>query len=1338
MKESINVTDIALSFKNVGISSLFPPVPLLSNISGYVKKGGITAGNWHSFILKMSRYFFLLVMGASASGKSVLLRVLAGRLQMLSVTGEFLQNGVPMDPHDIRNKVSFVPSGDFLMGELTPRETLRNIALMKKTSSRAGIEREINNLLERFGLTSVADNIIGTVFVRSLSGGQKKRVEVCSELVAPHSILLLDEPTSGLDGSTAFDVLHVIRNLLDSMNGKLSIILSIHQPNTRILQLFDHILLLGGGGMLYFGTVPDSVDYFTSIGFPPPEQFTPTDVFLQVSDSNFGSNHDFDFEGCFACSKYAFRLKCFLNELRRNGVSMALRAEIEKEILHEQPHSQRAAERTVVKVQPSGFHVREEDQKLQEKPIKFSFWRQYITLLHRDIILASRDPSLYYLQFVLVTMFGFLVGACFFRLKIEIGSRMDNIPASLLWIVMMMCYIQVFKVYHLNRANDRFKHEITNNTYGSFVYWLAETTATGLLLSSFIPGTVVAYFMMDLPSKAYPFLIFLFWLSAFTAETMLNFISKFSEDATVSIVSSQAVLVILTVFGGGAFIPWNKCPVYWKWLQEISLFTQASRSAIMNVNDYLTYSCTLAADDQCYGPLGNIFPCDVTPPINGTCEVSGRMVLYISQGTGLSESKWVPFAYLALIFVLFRFATLYLLHTPFEKLKFRIQNWFSGYSSRGILNAFGGLRRVEGQLNAFISTNKIGDEEEEFLLERILPDGDLDDKNTNYINVDELFSQNYDAYNFFPPVGHVLVWKNLSVTLPKSGQILIDNVSGIALPGRLLALMGPSGAGKTTLLNALSNRAPYAKVEGDIMFGKRNFTPLDLVYVPQFDEFNQNLTVFEQIDFIGSMKCHNRTEMRERLGHLMVILGLSDKIHTLCKDLTSGELKRVSVGMGMISNPNVLFLDEPTTGLDSTAAYSIVKYLSGLSTATNVVIVMTIHQPAQIVFHMLEDLYLMEGGRLAYFGPLKATSRYFSSMGYFCPVDINPADFYLDVIHTSRIIDDTTPTWQDQFINSIFYKNYSTLLNICIAKSKHAGMPDQPPKPHMRIHLLLKFFWRYYWRDNGFYYLRLVFLIVVAFFIGTLFLRLSPKISLIPQYSGAIFFNIWTTLFSAVAATGLLAADRRQAVEQVKNGVMCPEAYCLAQFIVSVPFNLVVSIVYQAIFHWLIDLNPIFETFIYGIVITVGHLLLMEAIMLTVVAILKNAMLSVTFAMVVLGYLFLFSGFFVHTDATPVWIGWISYITPTMYSFDGYLWQVFNHQNFDAGSNGSVSGSYILDTSFNLKNIDSWAMFGILMGWTILFRFAHYFIFFLEVRSYLNKPTDYSGTNHGSDNGFTL
>jgi len=718
------------------------------------------------------------------------------------------------------------------------------------------------------------------------------------------------------------------------------------------------------------------------------------------------------------------------------------------------------------------------------------------------------------------------------------------------------------------------------------------------------------------------------------------------------------------------FIAWNKCPNYWFWMQELSLFTQASRSAIMNVMDSIDYTCSSSSSSSsttidtttCISSLGDVYICDVSPYVNGMCKVSGRMMLHVTQGTIMNESKWIPFAYLVLIFVVLRFALLVLMYYPVEKILFWIITTFKMHDDDDVTIDSSKFVQVD------VNDSKKDDASSIVVGTDTTPKGD---KSNNCLFIDGYHDNNNNNYynnninDGIPVAGCCLEWKNLSVILKKKGTVLIDKVSGVALPGRILALMGPSGAGKTTLLNALSNRAPYAELLGQVTFGKRPFTPADLVYVPQFDEFNQDLTIYEQIELVGNLKCTDHDDMKKRLNKLIPIIGLSTKVHTLCKYLTSGELKRVSVSMGMIANPNVLFLDEPTTGLDSSAAYSIVKFLSNLSYLTNVVIIMTIHQPAQPVFDMLQDLYLLENGRLAYFGPMNSTEKYFLSYHHICPAGINPADFYLDLINKDPSSSDNNNndrdvnvndnivvnnTWCDLYKKSIFCKNYSTVVMKTIDKSRTANSPREAPHAIIRFILFIQFFGKYYCRNIGFYYLRLVFLIIIALFVGTLFLRLKPTTNIISEYAGALFFNIWAILFSAVASTGLLASDRRQAIEQVKNAIITPGVYCFAQFIVSIPFNFILAIVFQSIFHWLINMNPHVESFIYAILITMGHLLLMESIMLTVVAVLKNAMLSVTFAMVVMGFLFLFSGFFVRTTDMPIWIGWLSYITPTRVS----------------------------------------------------------------------------------------
>lgn len=291
-----------------------------------------------------------------------------------------------------------------------------------------------------------------------------------------------------------------MKNILHEKNGDLSIMLNIHQPNARILELFDHILLLGNGSMLFFGTVQESLEYFTNLGFMIPSNYTPTDIYLQLIDKNFGSNQNYDFENAFITSKYAGDVSTVIEQSKvmnnnANGSS--------------DNNSNSSCNNNSNKIHDI---ERLSSNQHHYKHGSCNLWREYSTLVKRDFIIATRDPSLYYLQFVLVTFFGFLVGAGFFKLQYVIDYRITNVPAALLWIVMMMSYIQVFKVYHLSKANYRFKHELSNNTYTVFSYWFAELTTTAIMLSTFIPGTIVAYFMMGLPSNSYPFLILLYWM----------------------------------------------------------------------------------------------------------------------------------------------------------------------------------------------------------------------------------------------------------------------------------------------------------------------------------------------------------------------------------------------------------------------------------------------------------------------------------------------------------------------------------------------------------------------------------------------------------------------------------------------------------------------------------------------------------------------------------------------------------------------------------------------------------------------------------------------------------
>lgn len=382
--------------------------------------------------------------------------------------------------------------------------------------------------------------------------------------------------------------------------------------------------------------------------------------------------------------------------------------------------------------------------------------------------------------------------------------------------------------------------------------------------------------------------------------------TKFYKDISASVVTGQLVLVLLTAFGAGLFIRWSDVPAYWEWLQALSLFTHSSRSAMLSVMRKLTYECRLAGDGNCYGPSGELFTCLAGSINNGKCDVSGSTVLLVTQNVPLDESYWQPFGYLVVLFVGFRLAVLFMMYVPFDRLVYYFQHLVNSPNLLAeVIQAHLKVAQLEQRVARLLRADH-------FTYAPVA----AAESDTSPHNAEAVQTSKPTAAK----TGARLSWTNLNLVLKNGGKKLIDNVSGSVPAGTVLALMGPSGAGKTTLLNALANRAPYADIAGEVNFGGAALTSRDLMYVPQFDEIKGYATVVEQMELVGLMKSKDRRAMRRRLLKLLQILGLFERANVLCKDLTGGEQKRLSVGMGMICNPKVLFLDEPTTGLDSTAA----------------------------------------------------------------------------------------------------------------------------------------------------------------------------------------------------------------------------------------------------------------------------------------------------------------------------------------------------------------------------------------------------------------------------------
>lgn len=141
------------------------------------------------------------------------------------------------------------------------------------------------SVIAELDLEKCADSVVGSAFVRGVSGGERKRVSIGHEMLVNPSLLVLDEPTSGLDSTAAGRVVGILGSL--ARKGR-SVVLSVHQPSSGVYQMFDNVMLLSEGNCVYFGKGRDAMEYFREVGFVPRFHVNPADFMLDLANGANG------------------------------------------------------------------------------------------------------------------------------------------------------------------------------------------------------------------------------------------------------------------------------------------------------------------------------------------------------------------------------------------------------------------------------------------------------------------------------------------------------------------------------------------------------------------------------------------------------------------------------------------------------------------------------------------------------------------------------------------------------------------------------------------------------------------------------------------------------------------------------------------------------------------------------------------------------------------------------------------------------------------------------------------------------------------------------------------
>ncbi|XP_044009631.1 protein scarlet-like isoform X1 [Aphidius gifuensis] len=565
--------------------------------------------------------------------------------------------------------------------------------------------------------------------------------------------------------------------------------------------------------------------------------------------------------------------------------------------------------------------------------------------------------------------------------------------------------------------------------------------------------------------------------------------------------------------------------------------------------------------------------------------------------------------------------------------------------------------------------------------------------------------------------GVTLSWKDLSIyATDKNKNIykqLINNVRGVVKPGDLTAILGGSGAGKSSLMTALAFRpAPGMIVHGDISVNglcvNSSYMQHHTGYMHQDDIFIGTMTVMEHLWFMARMKLDRRMknyEICDRIDNLLRQVGLFHRTSVTIgsnggddKVLSGGEKKRLAFITELLTDPKILFLDEPTTGQDSYSASVLISQLTSFASRGKTVLC-TIHQPSSSIFDKFHRIILVADGRIAFAGTRDQALQFFAKQGYKCPSNFNPADYFVATLAIApRDEDSSRRTAQricDAFLTSDSCKEIDVTLQLEVHMSKsydwrvdHSRTRDfKHPRWWTRLFWLTHRGFVQVIRDQSVQILRILQKTCVAIMAGLCFVAAVN----LDQYGiqavqGVIFILVAENTFSPMYATlSLFPQELPLFLREYRAGMYSTHLYYISRIISLTPGLVLEPMIFTIIIYWLAGLRNSFESFLLTLLVTVFTMNVSSACGCFFSAAFETVPLAMAY-LVPFDYLLMITmGPFAKLSSLPIYINWIKYISWLLHSTEAITilqWQGIH--NISCGTSQSelpcvTDGSEVID-----------------------------------------------------------
>ncbi|XP_010937387.1 ABC transporter G family member 1 [Elaeis guineensis] len=565
-------------------------VPILRGLNGYASPGEVLA-----------------IMGPSGCGKSTLLDTLAGRLgSNVGQRGEILINGQ-------KQKLAFgtsayVTQDDVLMTTLTIREAVYYSAQLQlpESMSRAEKRERAEATIREMGLGGAMDTRIGGWASKGISGGQKRRVSICMEILTRPELLFLDEPTSGLDSAASYHVMNRISRL--ARREGMTVVAAIHQPSSEVFDLFHGLCLLAYGETVYFGPASTTSEFFALNGFPCPPHRNPSDHYLRTINKDFEKDIE---EGP------------KVNPITTAEVIETLVKSYKSSIISQQVAQQIA-------------EIRGRGGALVKKGSQASFLTQSLVLTRRSFVNMYRDLGYYWLRFAIYIALCLCVGTIYH----DVGHTYGSIQARgsmLMFIAAFLTFMAIGGFPSFVEDMKVFGRERLNGHYGVTAFVIANTLSATpyLALISVAPGAM-AYYLVGLQRRIDHFAYFalVLFMCMMLVEGLMMIVASIVPDFLMGIITGAGIQGVMMLNGGFFRLPDDLPKPVWRYPMYYIAFHKYANQGFYK-NEF----------------LGLTFP---NNQAGGPPTITGEEILRDTWQVEMGYSKWIDLAILFGMVILYR------------------------------------------------------------------------------------------------------------------------------------------------------------------------------------------------------------------------------------------------------------------------------------------------------------------------------------------------------------------------------------------------------------------------------------------------------------------------------------------------------------------------------------------------------------------------------------------------------------------------------------------------------------------------------------------------------------